>query len=336
MNATKTILPVLHLMVDALCACCLCLLCSRYGGADNILQLYVIYNVTAFLSQPFVGYMADRIEMERFAPSFCIMLTLVVTALAWFGIGNVTPDGSSKVMNVTITVLGLGNSAFHVWAGRLTTLRTNNDIRWLGVFVSTGAVGLSLGTLLASWSLAWVLVIGICAFTMLYLYGERRVSQAVSDEYEPLHRIINRSLGDKSFVSVNTGVALVCIMVVALMALVFLRSMVGGELNAVLPKAKGMILVAGMVTMAGKVSGGWIARSVGLTTTLVLAVVITSLCVLYANKNVAVALTGLFAVNCTMPFTLYLINVVMRGREALAFGLLAASLVPAYLLTFIH
>ena len=37
-------------------------------------------------------------------------------------------------------------------------------------------------------------------------------------------------------------------------------------------------------------------------------------------------------VNCTMPITLYLANVVLAGREGLAFGILAAALIPGYLL----
>ena len=336
MNATKTLLPLMHLMVDALCACCLCLLSVRYGGAYNILELYILYNVAAFLSQPLTGYVADRCSVERYAPSFCIMLTLVVTALAWFGIGNMTPDGNSMVMYVTITVLGLGNSAFHVWAGRLTTLRTNNDIRWLGVFVSTGAVGLSIGALLASWSLAWLLVIGICTFTLLYLHSERGLPQTTASSGHSFHKTLKVSLQGDGYTEVDASVAIVCIMVVALMALVFLRSMVGGNFNVALPHEKSMILIAGVITMAGKIAGGWIARSMGLATTLIVAVIATALCSLYADSSVVVVLAGLFAVNCTMSLTLYLVNVVMRGREALAFGLLAASLVPAYLISVIN
>jgi Na+(H+)/acetate symporter ActP len=33
-----------------------------------------------------------------------------------------------------------------------------------------------------------------------------------------------------------------------------------------------------------------------------------------------------------MPITLYLANVVLKGKEGLAFGLLAAALIPGYLL----
>jgi len=43
-------------------------------------------------------------------------------------------------------------------------------------------------------------------------------------------------------------------------------------------------------------------------------------------------ITGLWLVNCTMPITLYWANAVMRDREGLAFGLLAAALMPGYLL----
>jgi hypothetical protein len=47
---------------------------------------------------------------------------------------------------------------------------------------------------------------------------------------------------------------------------------------------------------------------------------------------VAVLLTGIFLMNCTMPVTLYLANLLLPGREGLAFGLLAAALIPGYLL----
>ncbi len=46
-------------------------------------------------------------------------------------------------------------------------------------------------------------------------------------------------------------------------------------------------------------------------------------------------LLGLFFINCTMPMTLYLANKVFEGREGLAFGLLAAALIPGYLLATI-
>ena len=51
------------------------------------------------------------------------------------------------------------------------------------------------------------------------------------------------------------------------------------------------------------------------------------------GQGVALALVGLFVVNCSMPITLWLANVVLKGREGLAFGLLAAALIPGYLIS---
>jgi hypothetical protein len=60
--------------------------------------------------------------------------------------------------------------------------------------------------------------------------------------------------------------------------------------------------------------------------------VIVLVCMLTGSKSLMVLLLGLFMINCTMPITLYLANYVLPGREGLAFGILAAALMPGYLL----
>ena len=328
MSYVKTILPTMHLMVDALCACCVCLLAAHFG-VENVLALYITYNVAAFLTQPLTGLVADRMPSYSFA--FCIMLTACVTALA-LGI-QLIDCGNSMILHCMVAVLGLGNSCFHVWAGRQTTLRTNNDIRWLGVFVSTGAVGLSIGTICSSWLMAWILLLSIISLTMLFVNYENHVPLQREESNTPLHTILNDSMTGNRHAAVKVGAALVCILILALMAIVSVRSMAGSMLSHSLTQVKGMVLMAGIITMAGKVAGGWIARSIGLMTTLFLAVAVTALCMVFCKESTVASAVGLFAINCTMPLTLYLINVVMQGREALAFGLLAASLMPAYFIS---
>ena len=46
----------------------------------------------------------------------------------------------------------------------------------------------------------------------------------------------------------------------------------------------------------------------------------------------SVLVLGLFTINLTMPITLHLANRVLPGKEGLAFGILAAALMPGYLL----
>jgi hypothetical protein len=67
--------------------------------------------------------------------------------------------------------------------------------------------------------------------------------------------------------------------------------------------------------------------------TLAAVLVVVSGCLLCRSSERYVMLTGLFAVNCTMPVTLYWANGLLKGREGLAFGLLAAALIPGYLLS---
>ena len=55
-------------------------------------------------------------------------------------------------------------------------------------------------------------------------------------------------------------------------------------------------------------------------------------CYFLKSEGMTTVLIGLFLINCTMPVTLYLANCLLKEREGLAFGILAAALIPGYLL----
>ncbi len=148
--------------------------------------------------------------------------------------------------------------------------------------------------------------------------------------------------------------------IVALMAFVMLRSLVGetfssgvleswssevlesGVLESEVLESEvlksfssGVLLLVGFVAMVGKMAGGWIARGMGSVKAFVFLIVIVAGCYLGVQEFRSPGvwfLAGLLLVNCTMPITLYWANVVMPGREGLAFGLLAAALMPGYVL----
>jgi len=90
--------------------------------------------------------------------------------------------------------------------------------------------------------------------------------------------------------------------------------------------------LAGALSMLGKMAGGWMARWLGVVRMLVLVLLMLVACFLFRGQGTAILLAALFIINCTMPVTLYLANVVLPGREGLAFGLLAAALIPGYLI----
>ena len=65
---------------------------------------------------------------------------------------------------------------------------------------------------------------------------------------------------------------------------------------------------------------------------MVVVLLVILIAMLFRQSGLAVLLVGIFAINCTMAVTLWLANVVLKGREGLAFGLLAAALIPGWLL----
>ena len=300
----------LHFLVDGLCICCIYLLADSSSVA-NLLEVFITYNVLAFLTQPLTGMLADRLRPEG-------MLLAAAVALLAIGVAVAFPLGSTDdvlPLYIVAVLLGLGNSLFHVWGGRLVTVSTGNDIRALGVFVSTGAFGLAVGMLFHS---RLVLVAFLLAIAALAFYALRLTSKE--------SQLLESELNQKP-VSMILWLA-----VLALMGIVMLRSLLGETFSAGIAKGGMMMLVIGAVAMIGKIAGGFLSHWMGIVWAMLLVVAGIVACLLLPSTE-TVLFIGLLLVNCTMAVTLYLVNAVLPGREGLAFGLLAAALIPGYLLT---
>lgn len=308
-----SLLAALHFLVDGLCLCCLYLLAPA-PGAEGLVGAFVAYNVMAFLTQPLTGLLADALRHPHWQ-----LLAAVALLLAAVAVATVVAGGGGvgvAAFYVVALLLGAGNSLFHAWGGRQTAVSTGNDIRALGVFVSTGAFGLAVGMACCSWPLLFVMLVCVGCLSLAYIHIDSTPLAAAS------------SLPSRRF-----GRAVVWACLAALMLAVTLRSFVGESLTASVPREHaGAVLLVGGIAMAGKMAGGWLARRLGIVPSLVALAVLVVACLLLRHSGVVVALAGLFLVNCTMPITLYLANVVLPGREGLAFGLLAAALMPGYLL----
>ena len=143
-----------------------------------------------------------------------------------------------------------------------------------------------------------------------------------------------QSAGADDAPSAGFSPLLVWTSILVIVLVVMFRSYAGGAFSAGTAKSQGFVLLLAATAMLGKMAGGWMAKHLGLVRAAVLMVVVASVCYCYRQWNVAVLLLGLFMVNCTMPITLYLANVLLKGHEGLAFGLLAAALIPGSLWMF--
>ena len=309
----------LHFLVDGMCICCLYLMADTFSTA-RLVAVFMTYNVLAFLSQPLTGWLADRLRCRHLL--LFVAVAALSLALLWSGVvASVAGLGQwGGALLVLASLLGIGNSLFHVWGGKETAVNTGNDIRALGVFVATGAMGLAVGRLLFSWPLLIGMLLAVCLLSVSYIYIDVRAAQDCP------------SAGSAAASAAPFRWPWATLLVLLIMTAVMLRSFVGEVFAAGLPRGALMVIVVGATAMLGKMAGGWLARWLGIVRVLAVLVAVVAVCALLRSQHEAIALTGLFAVNCTMPVTLYLANVVLPGREGLAFGLLAAALMPGYLL----
>ena len=336
---------MMHFLMDGMCMCCLFLLATAYGdywgayGDRLILGAILTYNVLAFMSQPLTGQMADRMTQRHWLLLASALLLTVAVAMASL------PVKAEWLLILVAVGLGAGNSLFHVWGGKQTVVKMGNDMRVLGVFVSTGALGLAVGAVFGSWVLLYGLLLVYMALAVAYVRWDEADDtggQAADDTggQAPLCSVncaqdgasprVSQS-GDSSRVSSMTPVT-IWTLVVALMLFVGYRSFAGEMFSQGITKSQSLILTIGAVAMLGKMAGGWIARYVGILKSLMVILAGVALCFLFRGRFVWVLLLGIFLMNCTMPITLYLANLLLPKREGLAFGLLAAALIPGWLL----
>lgn len=315
------IATVLHFLVDGLCLCCLYLMAAATPATD-LLPLFLTYNILAFMTQPLTGWWTDRLSHPHKALllSSCLLTAAVFMLMAdtlWWGF---TPFSTYAVA----ILLGMGNSMFHVWGGKLTAVLTGNDMRALGIFVSTGAMGLAFGALYASWWLmAGMLLCIALAASSLPLLLQRRG--------EAIARQSQRRGGGAIPPSGGVGGGFL----LAILVFVMLRSFVGEVVPTGLERTSDVLLPLAIAAMIGKAGGGWIARWLGIGHAIVACVCVTAICMMWRGEDstsLLPVILSVMAINFTMPMTLHLSNRLFPKREGLSFGLLAAVLIPGYML----
>lgn len=309
------IATVLHFLVDGLCVCSLCLTAASVSMKFQ-LALFLIYNITAFMTQPLTGWWVDCLRRKQVALPIAtgLLATAIVLQQAealWWGF--------LPVPTIAVAfLLGMGNSLFHVWGGKLTATLSGNDMRALGVFVSSGVLGLTIGFLYASW---WLLA-GMLLFMLPGIVLLSRTQVAFAEACTPPSPPLPRLTGGIWF------------WLLIILTFVLLRSFLGEVVSAGLDKTSGLLLLLAVTAMAGKAGGGWLAQRLGISHAIVACAGIAAACMMWRRADVIPLLPivlGMFAINLTMPMTLHLANRLLPHREGLSFGLLAAVLIPGYL-----
>ncbi len=298
---------IAHFVVDFACAF---LMFRILQGTPHWYIGLLIYNFCAFALQMPIGLLADRFNHN----AICAAIGCGLVALAF-------PFGA---MTIPAAILaGVGNGMFHIGGGIEVLNAGKEKPTLLGIFVSPGALGIYLGTLLGKQKGLPVMVAIIGLIVMLLLI------------------LILQYIVCKSFRSDNTALTLqgleapwVLAAVGSLLLVVILRSYIG--MTAAFPW-KSNALWAGLsvgAVVLGKLFGGILAVPLGVKKTSILSLGLAAVLFLFSDVP-ALGIAAMFFFNMTMPLTLWGVARLLAGCKGFSFGLLTFGLflgfVPPYL-----
>lgn len=298
-----------HTLIDAASITTL-LRGAKVGDAPT---LFLLYLVLAFGLQGPIGYLLDRTPYARSA--------------AW--VGAVVTAAGALLLPVNpilaVLVVGVGNSLYHLGAGTVALQMDPGRARSIGIFVSTGAIGVTIGVLMAAtptapvWPLSALLVV-LCAG----LWPLQRAPHPAVEMPSP-PRVVRPLLVLASLL---------------LMYAILIRSLV--QLSVGFPwrvgLSSGWALAAtwGLtaVVVLGKALGGVIADRFGWAQVSAVALVASVPLMLLGRGDPTLSLAGVLLFNVPMAVTLVAIARALPRHPATAFGLTPTALffgaIPAF------
>lgn len=301
---------ILHFVVDGLCS--FIIFNNKY---DNFILAFAIYNFLAFILQPFIGLFIDNNKNHKLFLTISVLFILLGILL-------------NNIGYITLVFLGIGNAFFHIAGGYEVTRISNNDIRYLGIFVSTGVIGITITKFNKSsvlFIILCILLIFIYILIMLneYIFIKLNINDVNKKENINLNINDNYRLNNRDIIFV----------ILNLLIIVFIRSYLGATLKFDTVSNVSLLLISIFIAL-GKALGGFIYKFFGCTKSIIISFVISSTCLIYIN-DLLLYLILILLFNISMPITLYFINIILKNHFGFAFGLLASVLVPGYILSLI-
>ncbi len=301
-----SVYSIIHFIVDLSCAVLVTnLVTQKLGGGMPLFLAIVLYNFFAFAMQFPIGIIADRVNKNALCSALGCVLVAIAFAFSNFGI-------------LSCIIAGIGNSLFHVGGGIDVLNISDKKATLSGIFVSTGAMGIFLGSKSASIGFnkyyLVVLMLLVSAIALFTLY--RQIKDKVINNQIKVIKLSRKEV-----------IAVICIFLT-----VALRSYVGLIL-AFSWKSKfiyALLFVIGVIL--GKMLGGIIGDRIGYKK-ISLSLIISAICFIFAFDHPVIGIIAILLFNMTMPITLIVLSNIFNNNKGLAFGLLTLALFVGFIPT---
>ncbi len=299
------ILSFMHLLVDGLCAYTIF---NRLYITDQYIEViivFVVYNSLAFMLQPLVGFIIDKVKKEKMFLDLSVIMLIMGSLLPLY-------------KWITLPLIGISNAIFHVVGGKYTVYANSQKLSPLGLFVALGATGLAIGTYVNYKIVQTIFAVLFLVLNFIFhmINSHEETASSSKEAYHPIKEIPSKA---KKWV-------LILSLAVTIRALM-------GKVSTPLFEVNTLILVLiGIATSLGKIIGGVLADKIGIRMTVFITLPISFVLYLLFRDNLVTYIIATILFNTTMPITLYLANVNFKNHEGLSFGILAFTLFPGYLL----
>ena len=309
-----SIYTILHFLVDLACAHLLYhLIYPMITSPVEVFYAFLLYNFFAFAVQFPIGILADFINKNAYFAAIGCLLVALAYSLAPLGIFS------------AITA-GIGNACFHIGGGIDILNLSKGKASLPGIFVSSGALGIFLGTQkFLDQTYTHLIFIGcliIGAILSLYIYQKFK------------HKFKNTLYQPLTLSKLNIFI------IFCLCLTVFLRSYTGFLFAFEWKKGFEITLCFTLGIILGKMLGGILSDKFGMKQTSIFSLTFSALCFYLSFQNNMIGFffgtLGVLLFNMTMPITLTALSNLMPKQKGMAFGLLTFMLFLGALPTLLN
>lgn len=285
----------------------------RADGADlaTIGIAIMLYNCIAFGLQMVFGSIADRHpKIEKAIGAVGLSFMLIPLSIIWISQGLIASW-------ISLMLCALLNAAFHVGGGMDVLKRSNGRIAPSGIFVSSGALGVVLGTLYGKTSHGALLPMSIVALTSILLFlASRKQSNDNPAPSKPFSILTKYGVGITS----------ACLFIA-----VFIRSYAGIIWPIGFEKTGLLILLPAVSSCLGKALGGIVADKAGAMETAIISLALSVALLFMAGDSWIITGISILLFNMAMPITLCGLASAMPNHLGFAFGLSTFALLLGYM-----
>ncbi|MBR1883565.1 MAG: hypothetical protein IJ809_01235 [Clostridia bacterium] len=284
------IYSVIHFIVDMSCAVLLSkLITPTVPNSSKLVLVIFLYNLFAFAFQLPFGIIADKINKNALVSACGTMLIAIAFC-------------TSKFLVFSSIVVGIGNALFHI-GGAIDILNiSNRKASFVGIYVSTGVLGLYLGTKNGFEIITYI------ALSLLIISS---IILAV------MHQKLEGGSGiNKEKTSIEKAQFSKEIIIYPLLITICIRSYLGLILNYDWKQNVINSVLAILAVVFGKMLGGVLGDKFGFKKVSMVSLLMSSALFVFSFNNAICGVLAILMFNMTMPITCTVVSNIFEEKKA--------------------